>query len=103
MKCSQRPEGKSVSQFLFDKASEYKETVRKDRELLRASQELKLVIRAERENLIPVWTGEVSAVDEDGGRIENFDDDSITYDNWKINCGSNRNIYKGSNSISNGW
>ena len=82
MKCNPRPDGKPVNQYLFDKASEFKETVRKDRELLRSNQELKLFIRAEREKLIPIWTGEVPVGDD--GMIQNYDDDdSITYDNWE--------------------
>jgi hypothetical protein len=59
LKCHGKPEGKSVSQFLYDKAIEYKESVRKDRVLLRDNSDLRTFIRSEREKLIPLWNGNV--------------------------------------------
>ena len=60
LKCHNKPEGKSVSQFLYVKAIEFKESVRNDRVLLRDNSDLREFIRSEREKLIPIWNGNVS-------------------------------------------
>ena len=64
----------NASQFLYDKAIEYKESVRKDRVLLRDNSDLRTFIRSEREKLIPLWNGNVSAA----CLSSTFDDDDMS-------------------------
>ena len=72
--------------FLTEKAREYKETVRKDRNLLQVNPELRAFIRAEREKLIPIWNGDATKFD---GKLfeeeEEEEDDEVMsgYDNWE--------------------
>jgi len=60
LKYHNKPEGKSDSQFLYDKAIEFKESVRNDRVLLRDNSDLRELIRSEREKRIPLWNGNES-------------------------------------------
>ena len=75
LKCNGKPEGKSVSQFLYDKAIEYQESVRKDRVLLRDNSDLRTFIRSEREKLIPLLNGNVLSA---ACLSSTFDDDDMS-------------------------
>jgi len=77
------------SKFLYDKASiEFKESVRdnsdRDRVLLRDnSDDLRKFIRSEREKLIPLWNGNVSAAP---FLSSTFDDEDMSNigESWEV-------------------
>ena len=84
LKCHNKPEGKSVSQFLCDKANEFKDTVKRERSYLRANSDLKSFIRADREKLIPIWNGEDdSNISSKFDEKDNYDDDMSVGENWE--------------------
>jgi len=81
LKCDSKPEGKSLNQFLFDKALEFKDSMKQEKLLLSENEKQQVFIRLEREKMIPIWT---SDVDVSGGKTNGDDDMSYKVDeNWE--------------------